>query len=79
MLRKKIPHCLFCEAPICQGDPNPNYKDKVIWYPGEPVCKKKPYKKFQRKQNEINKCVKKGKFRNIDVSYTARNLEEKLI
>ena len=78
-MSKKEPHHLRCEAPICQGDPNPNYKDEVIWHPGEKVCMKKPYEKFQRKQLDINKWVKKGKFKNIDVAYTAKDLEEKLI
>lgn len=68
-------HHLFCEAPICQDDPNPNYKEEVIWCPGEPVCKKVPYQKFQQVQIKINKCLKKGKFKNVDKTYTAHDLE----
>jgi hypothetical protein len=72
-------HYLNCEAPICQGDPNPNYKDEVIWYPGEKVCQKTPLQKFQRKQKEINELVVKGIFKNIDTPYTANDLETKSI
>jgi hypothetical protein len=75
----KTKHYLICEAPICQGDINPHYKNEVIWYPGEKVCQKKPYQKFQRKQIDINKWVKNGTFKNIDQAYTAHDLETKLI
>jgi len=68
-------HHLNCEAPICQEDPNPNYKNEVLWYPGEKVCKKSPYEKFQIKQIEINKLVKENKFKDIDKAYTANDLE----
>lgn len=68
-------HHLNCLAPICQEDTNPNYKNEVLWYPGETVCKKGPYQKFQLKQNEINRLVKKGKFKDIDKAYTANDLE----
>jgi hypothetical protein len=72
-------HHLQCEAPICQDDFNPNYKDEVLWFPGEKICKKPPYQKFQIKQIEINKLVKDGKFGNMDISYTANQLENDLI
>ena len=72
-------HNLNCEAAICQGDPNPNYRQEVSWYPGEKVCLKSPYEKFQKKQLDINKWVAKGKFRNIDTPYTANDLEILLI
>jgi len=68
-------HYLICEAPICAEDPNPNYRDEVVWYPGEKICRKIPYEKFQRKQLSINILVKKGKFRNVEKSYTAHELE----
>lgn len=68
-------HYSSCEAPICNEDTNPNYKKEVIWYPGEKICTRKPYEKFQRVQMEINNLVRKGKFRNIDKPYTAENLE----
>lgn len=74
-----ISHHLLCEAPICQGDPNCNYKKEVVWIPGEIVCKRSPYQKFQKKQIEINKLVKKGKFKNIDKPYAAEDLETKSI
>lgn len=75
----KNEHNLNCPAPICNCDPNPNYKDEVVWYPGEIICKKAPYQKFQKKQTEINKYVKKGKFKNLDVPYTAYDLENRSI
>jgi len=69
----------MCNAPICQDDPNPNYKYEVIWYPGEKVCKKFPYEKFQKVQIEVNKSVAIGKFKNLDIPYTAYDLETKSI
>ncbi|MDO8659600.1 MAG: hypothetical protein Q7K54_03275 [Candidatus Parcubacteria bacterium] len=72
-------HYLICNAPICQDDPNPNYKDEVIWRPGEKVCLKGPYQAFQKKQIEINKLVAVGKFKNMDIPYTAYDLETKSI
>ncbi len=75
----KNEHYQSCETPICQGDPNPCYKNEVLWYPGEKVCLKSPYRKFQRKQLDINKWVAKGKFKNMDTPYTANDLENKLI
>jgi hypothetical protein len=68
-------HYLHCEAPICQGDPNPNYRNEVIWRPGELVCQKRPYQKFQQKQVDINKWVAKGMFKNMDEAYTAGDLQ----
>ena len=50
-----------CSAPICQEQPENN--KKVVWYPGEPVCKLKPYKKFQEKQTEINALYRAGKIK----------------
>lgn len=75
----KDKHYLRCEAPTCQDDPNPNYKDEVVWRPGEKVCLKSPYKKFQNRQIDINKFVAKGRFRNIDQAYTANELETRAI
>jgi len=72
-------HYLICNAPTCQDDPNLNYRNEVIWYPGEKICKKSPYKRFQIKQIEINKLVGIGKFKNIDIPYTANDLETKSI
>lgn len=75
----KDAHHLQCEAPICHGDPNPNYKKEVIWWPGELVCQKRPYEKFQKKQVDINKLVAGGVFKNIDEPYTANELETRAI
>lgn len=75
----KKEHYLICEAPICAGDPNINYKNEILWYPGEKVCRRIPYEEFQRKQLSINILVKKGKFRNIEIPYTATELENSSI
>lgn len=75
----KYLHHLDCEAPICAGDPNPNYKKEVIWYAGEKICQKTPYTKFQRKQANINKWVARGKFKNLEVAFTALDLETRSI
>ncbi len=73
-------HYLVCNAPICQDDLNPNYKDEVLWYAGEKICKKFPYTEFQNKQIEINKLVAKGKWKkNLDIPYTANDLEKRSI
>jgi len=72
-------HYLSCEAPICAGDPNPNYKKEVLWYPGEKICQKTPYQKFQKKQIDINYWLKQGKFKNLEKYYTVNDLETKLI
>lgn len=66
---------LRCNAPICQDDPNPDYKMEVIWRPGELICKKGPYEKFQKKQIEINKLFIQGKFIDRYDGYTANMLE----
>ena len=68
-----------CNAAICRDDPNPNFRTEVAWRPGEEVCKKVPYDKFQLKQLDINKWVKKGMFKNLDKTYTAHDLETKSI
>lgn len=68
-------HYLICNAPICQDDPNPNFKEEVIWLPGEKICREFPYEEFQKKQLSINILVKKGKFRNVETPYTAHELE----
>ena len=68
-------HYLTCNAPICQADPNPNYKEEVIWYPSEQICKKAPFEKFQVKQIEINELLRESRFQNMDHVYTANELE----
>jgi len=72
-------HNLVCNAPICAGDTNPDYKKEVYWYAGEEVCQRTPYEKFQKKQIDINKWVDKGKFRNTEEAFNAFDLENRLI
>ena len=68
-------HYLRCDVAICNGDKNSDYKEEVIWRPGEIVCKRKPYEKFQLKQIEINKLFAQGKFKDRYDGYTAHMLE----
>ena len=69
----KIKH--ECSAPICSLDTNPNYKEEVIWMPGESICRNKPYTKFQEAQIKINELVSKGKY-DLEKQFTASQLEE---
>ncbi len=75
----KTIHFLLCEAPICIDDQNPNFRNKIVWLPGEKICSKTPYAKFQKKQIEINKLVQENKFKNMDRGYTANDLENRSI
>lgn len=72
-------HYLYCEAPICCDDPNPNYKNEVVWFAGELICKKGPFQKFQKVQTDINKCFKRGIFKNVDTPYTANDLDTRSV
>lgn len=67
-------HYLNCSAPICNDDPHSGYKDEVIWYPGEAVCKRKPIEKFQIIQARMNESFKKGGFQDTN-GFTASQLE----
>jgi hypothetical protein len=67
-------HNLLCPAAICNDDPNPNYKNEVVWLPGEPICKRTPLEKYQIIQNRINEGFKKGGFQDSD-GFTASQLE----
>ncbi len=49
------------------------------WYPGERICTARPYQNFQKKQIEINKLVKKAKFKEINKPLTRVELESKRI
>ncbi len=69
-------HNLECEAPICAGDPNPDYKKEVVWFPGELICGKTPYKLFQRRQAKINRYVAKSEFKYPEMYFTAELLEK---
>ncbi len=72
-------HELICNAPICAGDSNPNFKKEVFWYGGEEICQRTPYEKFQKKQVAINKEVKSGHFRNTEEAFNAFDLETRSI
>ena len=68
-----------CEAPICVNDKNKNFKNEVYWYTGESICTCQKTAKFKTKQRDINKWVKLGKFKNLDIPYTATDLETRSI
>lgn len=69
-------HYLTCSAVICNDDPNPFYRDHVIWWPGELICTRKPYEKYQQVQIRINKAIKDGKFKDKNIiPFTANELE----
>jgi len=72
-------HNLICNAPICAGDPNSDFKKDVLWYAGEEICQRTPYEKFQKKQVAINKEVASGHFRQLEVPYNAFDLEHRSI
>lgn len=74
MKEKKERHFKNCSAPICCCDPNKDYKDEVVWCPGEDICRWKPYQKFQEQQAIINKLFRKGKIE--DGSFPAHHLEK---
>lgn len=72
---KRTPHYLKCLGAICAGDPTPDWKKNVVWYPGEPVCNKSPYQKWQKRAHKINRWVEKGLFKYPRTYFTAEMLE----
>ena len=72
-------HWRKCEGPICKDDPTPDWKKNVIWYPGESLCQKGPYFKWQKTQGKINRLLKKEKLKYPKTCYTAEMLERKQI
>ena len=66
-----------CPGSICVGDDTPGWQKNVIWYPGEPVCVKKPFSHVQKIQNRINKLVKKGIFKFTKRYWTFEMLNKK--
>lgn len=67
-------HIDTCEAPICVE----NNDDKIVWLPSELICTKRPFNSVQKKQMRINRAVKDGTFRNIDVPLTLKDLRTRL-
>lgn len=70
---KQKKHVDNCSAPICALDFNMNFKNEVVWIPTEPVCRHKPYEKFQLQQLKINDLVRQRRFK-IKRYYTANDL-----
>lgn len=66
----KRKHYLECNAPICAGYP----VDGLVWYPGEVICTKTPYKKWQRTQKKLAKLEKDNPGM-TDTFYTVEMLE----
>ena len=73
MHENKQQHFINCSAPICSCDTNPDYKDEVVWCPGETICRFKPYQKFQEQQVKINELFRLSKFE--DGTFSANHLE----
>lgn len=73
-------HWENCEASICQDkrayEENPEWEKTVAWYPGEPVCGKKPYTKWQKRQTRINRWVEAGKWKYPGLYFTAESLSK---
>ena len=64
-------HSLQCDAPICHDD-----HGKALWYPGESVCGKTPFKKFQKRQAKINRWIAKGEMKYPHGYWTAAMIEK---
>lgn len=62
-----------CPGNICQGDLENHLRN---WWPGEAACTARPYKKFQKVQNRLNKLLLKGKLRHPDTYYFLKDLEK---
>ena len=71
-------HYLNCEAPICANEigyaDQPDWKKEVLWYAGEPVCGKKPFTKWQKRQAHINRWHVKGEFKFPEFFFTVETL-----
>ena len=69
---KKL-HWQLCEAPICADEScykdQPKWKKEVLWYPGERVCQRRPFTKWQKRQAKINRWHEKGLFKHGDSRY----------
>lgn len=70
-------HWRKCEGAICKDDPTPDWKKNVVWYPGEPLCQKGPYSRWQKNQSKINRYLKKGRLTHPRTCYTAEMLERR--
>jgi len=66
-------HWLICEAPICADEraykDQPGWKHEVLWYPGETVCGRRPFTKWQKRQSRINRWHAKEEFKHGDKFY----------
>ncbi len=70
-----VMHYETCEAPLCAEDREPELADVRIWYPGEPVCGKRPYTRWQKAQRRINRRVEKGTFKYTQMYFTRPMLD----
>src|SRR3990167_2391202 len=64
-------HRDYCEAPICAEDDT-----ESIWYPGEGVCGRRPFKVFQKRQAKLNRLFEKGTLRFPSGYWTRKSLEK---
>lgn len=72
-MTKLIQHHLLCEANICADTrcyvDQPNWQKELTWFPGEAVCGKTPFTKWQKRQAKINRLHAKGLFKHGDKFY----------
>ena|SRR6185437_12149917 len=61
---KQTIHWKTCEAPICFDDTTPDWKQYVIWYPGEKICFFQGYEKVRQVQTSINDLLKQKRLKN---------------
>lgn len=56
-------HWENCPAPICNEEKAyrnmPNWKSEVVWYAGEPICKR-GRTPWNKKQEYVNRVLEKG-------------------
>ena len=62
---------MACQGNICQTDPE-NYLRN--WWPGEKTCTARPYLKWQKVQNRLNKLLLVGKLKHPDTYYFIEDL-----
>lgn len=71
----KTLHLENCEAPLCNDDPEGSATAR--WYPGEPVCGRRPFTTGQKRQARLNRLLTSGKLKHKGCCYfTGKELSE---
>lgn len=74
-------HWETCPSPICNDERGykdmPNWKNEVVWYPGEPICKMKRTS-WNKKQEYVERVLAKGQMKEhgIETPLTVSKLME---